>query len=124
CSRPARPGNEGCLAVQPPHRASRPHCFACARARTLRLHHIDGFLWLCPGIVSYTESSLRGRELVRVMKGNEAMPQIIKSARRLSLSATWAAALVVACGRGGRGKEHGQTKSVGGCVEHGAAPRA
>src|SRR5262249_43907254 len=82
------PGNESYLAVQPPHRASSSHCFACARARTLRLNHtgqqfsrlnggcvetcpppscterqsqIDGLLWLCPGIVSYTEFSLRGQ---------------------------------------------------------------
>src|SRR5262249_16570989 len=66
-------------------------------------------------------SLLRGRELVRAMKGNEAMLQIIKSARRLSLSAAWAAAIVVACATGLLpGKAHAQTKIVEGFVSHGA----
>jgi hypothetical protein len=75
---------------------------------------------LCAGIVSYTEFSLRGREFVRVMKGNEAMLQIIKAARRLSLSVAWAAAAVVTCATGLPGKAHAQTKIVEGFVSHGA----
>jgi len=54
------------------------------------------------------------------MKGNEAMLQIIKSARRLSLSITWTAAMVVACTTGLPGKAHAQTKIVEGFVSHGA----
>ena len=49
------------------------------------------------------------------------MLQIIKSARRLSLSAAWAAAVVVACATGLLpGKVHAQTKIVEGFVSHGA----
>jgi hypothetical protein len=48
------------------------------------------------------------------MKGNEAMPQIIKSARRLSLSIAWTVAVVVACATGSLGKAHAQTKIVEG----------
>ena len=54
------------------------------------------------------------------MKGNEAMLQIIKSARRLSLSIAWTAAMVVACATGLLGKAHAQTKIVEGFVSHGA----
>jgi len=53
--------------------------------------------------------------------GNEAMLQIIKSARRLSFSPAWAAAVVVACATGLLpGKVHAQTKIVEGFVSHGA----
>ena len=87
---------------------------------TARQSQIDGFLWLRAGIVSYTEFSSRGREFVCVMKGNEAMLQIIKSARRLSLSIAWTATMVVACATGLPGKAHAQTKIVEGFVSHGA----
>src|SRR6516225_1473418 len=48
------------------------------------------------------------------------MLQIIKSARRLSLSIAWTAAMVVACATGLLGKAHAQTKIVEGFVSHGA----
>jgi hypothetical protein len=50
--RQSRGNSQRCVETCPP-----PCC-------TERQSQIDGFLWLCPGIVSYTEFSLRGRELV------------------------------------------------------------
>jgi NitT/TauT family transport system substrate-binding protein len=54
------------------------------------------------------------------MKENEAMLPIVKSARRLSLSIAWVAAVVVTCATGLPGKAHAQTKIVEGFVSHGA----
>src|SRR5262249_40364148 len=85
-----------------------------------RQSQIDGFLWLCAETLSYTEFSFTGQRTRSCGEGKRSHATNHQVSRRLSLSITWTAVMVVACATGLPGKAHAQTKIVEGFVSHGA----